>query len=63
MAAYLEIAAHSVYDMFSKYSYLIVSLVFPHLGVLEYEFLSYCSFPDHCLLVPSNNRIETSSVQ
>ena len=28
MAAYWETAAHSVYDMFSKYEYLIVNLVF-----------------------------------
>ena len=27
-----KIAAHSAYDMFSWYKYLIVSLVFPHLG-------------------------------
>ena len=26
---YLEIAAHSANDMFSKYKYLIVNLVFP----------------------------------
>ena len=29
MAAYWEIAAHSAYDMFSGYKYLIVNLVFP----------------------------------
>ena len=29
MAAYWEIAAHSAYDMFSKYKYLIVNLYFP----------------------------------
>ena len=29
VAVYLEIAAHSAYDMFSKYKYLIVNLVFP----------------------------------
>ena len=29
MAAYWEIAAHSAYDMFSEYKYLIVSLVSP----------------------------------
>ena len=29
MAAYWEIAAHSAYDMFSKYEYLVVTLVFP----------------------------------
>ena len=29
MAAYWEIAAHSAYDMFSTYKYIIVNLVFP----------------------------------
>ena len=29
MAAYWKIAAHSAYDMFSKYKYVIVNLVFP----------------------------------
>ena len=54
MAAYWEIAAHSAYayDMFSKYKYLIVNLVFTNsvfgVGIL---FL-IAPFPDHCLLVP-----------
>ena len=42
MAAYWEVAAHSAYDMLSKYKYLIVNLVF----------WSGNFFPDHCLLVP-----------
>ena len=29
MAAYWEIAAHSAFDVFSKYKYLIANLVFP----------------------------------
>ena len=29
MAAYWDIAAHSAYDMFSQYKYLLVNLVFP----------------------------------
>ena len=29
MAAYWGIAAHSAYDMFSKYKYIIVNFVFP----------------------------------
>ena len=29
MAAFWEIAAHSAYDMFSKYKYPSVNLVFP----------------------------------
>ena len=44
MAAYWEKAAHSAYDMFSRYK-------FPP-RFLEWEFLSDCAFPDHCLLVP-----------
>ena len=35
MAAALEIAAHSAYDMFSKYQCLIVNSVFP-ISVLEW---------------------------
>ena len=37
MAAYWEIAAHSAYDMFSKYKYLIVNLFFPS-RFLEWNF-------------------------
>ena len=29
MIAYLEIAAHTAYDMFPKYKYLVVNLVLP----------------------------------
>ena len=29
VAAHWEVAAHSAYDMFCKYKYLIVNLVFP----------------------------------
>ena len=47
-----KIAAHSAYEMFSWYKYLIVSLVFSHLGFLEWESFSDCAFPDLCLLVP-----------
>ena len=32
MATYWEIAAHSAYGMFSKNKFLIVYLVFSHLG-------------------------------
>ena len=38
------IAAHSAYEMFSWYRYLIVSLVFSHLGFLEWESFADCSF-------------------
>ena len=43
MAAYWEIVAHSAYDMYSKYKYLIVNIVFPS-RFLEWEFLSDCAF-------------------
>ena len=52
MAAYWEIAVHWAYDMFSKYKYLIVSLVFPT-SVFGVGFcFMIASFSDHCLLVP-----------
>ena len=41
-----KIAAHSAYKMFSWYKYLIVSLVFSHLG-----FWNGSLFLDLCLLV------------
>ena len=43
MAAFWEIAAHSAYNMFSYYKYLIVNLVFFPLRLLEWEFLSDCT--------------------
>ena len=39
-----KIAAHSAYEMFSWYRYLIVSLVFSRLGFLEWESFSDCAF-------------------
>ena len=51
MAAYLEIAAHSAYDMFSKYKYLIVNLVFPT-SVFGGNFFLIAPSPDRYLLVP-----------
>ena len=48
MAAYWQIAAHSAYDMFSKYKYLIVNFVFSHLGFV----VGIEPFPDHCLFIP-----------
>ena len=51
MATYWDIAAHSAYDMFSLYKYLIVNLFFLP-WFLEWDFFLIASFPDHCLLVP-----------
>ena len=47
-----KIAAHSAYEMFSWYKYLIVSLVFSHLGFLSGNLFLIAPFPDLCLLVP-----------
>ena len=52
MVAYWETAAHSDYDMFSKYKYLIVNLGFPHFGFWSRNFFLIAPFPDHCLLLP-----------
>ena len=52
MSDYWEIAAHSAYDMFSKYKYLIDNLVFSDLGFWSENFFLIAYFPDHCLLIP-----------
>ena len=52
MAADWEIAAHSAYDMFSKYKNLIVNLIFPTPVFRSGIFFLIASFPDHCPLVP-----------
>ena len=46
-----KIAAHSAYEMFSWYKYLIVSLVFSHLGFWSGSLFPIAPFPDLCLLV------------
>ena len=48
------IAAYSAYKMFSWYNYLIVSLVFSHLGFWSGNLFLIAPFPDLCLLVPLN---------
>ena len=48
----VKIAAHSAYDMFSWYKYLIVNLVFSHLGFWSGNLFLIAPFPDLCLLVP-----------
>ena len=45
-----KIAAHSAYEMFSLYKYLIVG--FPHLGFWSGNLFLIAPFPDLCLLVP-----------
>ena len=51
-----KIAAHSAYDMFHGIKYLIVSLVFSHLGFWSGNLFLIAPFPDLCLLVPFNVR-------
>ena len=46
-----KIAAHSAYEMFSWYKYLIVGLVFSHLGFWSGSLFLIAPFPDLCLLV------------
>ena len=50
MAAYWEIAAHSAYDMFSKYKYIIINFVFSHLDFWSWNFF-LAPFTDHFLLL------------
>ena len=52
VATFWEIAAHSAYEMLSKYKVLTVKLVFPRLGFWSGTFFLIAPFPDHCLLVP-----------
>ena len=47
-----KIAAHSAYEMFSWNKYLIVSLVFSHLGFWSGNLFLIAPFPDLCLLIP-----------
>ena len=44
--------AHSAYEMFIWYKYLIVSLVFSQLGFWSGNLSLIAPFPDLCLLVP-----------
>ena len=48
----VKIAAHSAYEMYSCYKYLIVSLVFSRLGFWSGNLFLIAPFPDRCLLVP-----------
>ena len=47
-----KIAAHSAYEMFQWYKYLIVSLFFSRLGFWSGNLFLIAPFPDLCLLVP-----------
>ena len=47
-----KIVAHTAYEMFSWYQYLIVGLVFSHLGFWSGNPFRIAPFPDLCILVP-----------
>ena len=47
-----KIAAHSAYEKFSWYKYLVVGLVFSRLGFWGGDLFLIAPFPDLCLLVP-----------
>ena len=55
-----KIAAHSAYEMFSWYKYLIVSLVFSHLGFWSGNLFLIAPFLDLCLLVPFYQKVNTN---
>ena len=52
-----KIAAHSAYEMFSWYKYLIVSLFFSHLGFWSGSLFLIEPFPGLCLLVLFFNQV------
>ena len=52
LVKFRKIAAHSAYDMFSWYKYLINNLVFSHLGFWRGNLFLIAPFPDICLIVP-----------
>ena len=58
-----KIAAHSVYEMFSWYKYLIVSLVFSLLGFWSGSLFLIAHFPDLCLLVLFFNVFQYSALK
>ena len=58
-----KIAAHSAYEMFSWYKYLIVSFVFSHLGFWSGNLFLIAPFPDLCLLVPFQSDRPQNSMQ
>ena len=53
LAISLYFPISNYHKMFSWYKYLIVSLVFSHLGFWSGNLFLFAPFPDLCLLVPS----------
>ena len=56
MATYWENSCSFGLRYVSWYKYLIVSLVFSHLGFWSGNLFLIASFPDLCLLVPSHKK-------
>ena len=52
MATYWENSCSFGLRVFAWYKYLIVNLVFPHLGFWSGNLFLIAPFPDRCLLVP-----------
>ena len=57
MATYWENSCSFGLRYVSWYKYLIVSLVFSHLGFWSGNLFLIAPFPDLCLLVPFDNRL------
>ena len=55
MATYWENSCPFGFNVFSWYKYLIVNLVFSHLGFWSGNLFLIAPFPDLCLLVPFCN--------
>ena len=58
-----KLAAHTAYEMFSWYQYLIVGLVFSHLGFWSGNLFLIAPSPDLCLLVPFSIKMKSAVIQ
>ena len=63
MATYWENSCSFGLRCVSWYKYLIVSLVFSHLGFLSGNLFLIAPFPDLCLLEPSNKSVQVGNDQ
>ena len=63
MATYWENSCSFGLRYVSWYKYLIVGLVFSHLGFWSGNLFLIAPFPDLCLLVPLQLNVERSSAQ
>ena len=63
MATYWENSCSFGLRYVSWYKYLIVSLVFSHLGFWSGNLFLIAPFPDLCLLVPFNKKVQIGKDQ